>query len=366
MVDWCSEFRAHDAARGFSCIFNNDFGCSRADLENVVSPKSVQGKRPNLKGKAMRRSLSIVSALALAICFVGESTALGQKDVRRQDARSTLSFRLASATPVAGFQAATLEDGRTVYVAPGAVLGRSDVTSIESIEARRGNDLQLSLTSAASDRLTNLQSRHGADQLAVFQAGRLITSGELELDGETNSALISGITLVDATQITRLIRSGTPSGTLVTLVATSSTIQPGGMITVEAFLSGAKNIRAYQMNLVSAGGTSGKVTLSNLLVETERENYIFRGRQQFEAVDQGGRRLGGVLVNGSVDALDRAYLGSFTVQASADASGTFQVGVKTRQGTSMLMDPDNELLSFSVAPTTVTVMAASSLLPVRK
>ena len=57
-------------------------------------------------------------------------------------------------------------------------------------------------------------------------------------------------------------------------------------------------------------------------------DYVF-GSTAVKVTDQQQFRAAGVMMDGGVDAEAPGYLATYTLRASADAAGTFQVNVKT-------------------------------------
>ena len=122
----------------------------------------------------------------------------------------------------------------------------------------------------------------------------------------------------------------------ITLVANPTTIAPGASATVEGFISGASDLRGYQVALSVTGGTSGTLDVETLSIDIVRPNYVFSGLSNVTALDESGVRLGGALYSGGVNTGSNKYLGTFTFRASSDADGTFTVDFRT--GETLLRD----------------------------
>ena len=105
-------------------------------------------------------------------------------------------------------------------------------------------------------------------------------------------------------------------------------------------------------------GGQGRLDVEDLAVENSRSNYIFNGHERVvDMVDVLGQRVGAVLFDGGVNVLSPVYLASFSVRASEDASGSFNVGLVTSDLQSLLLNPEAEQLKFAVVGTTIAVDA---------
>ncbi len=133
----------------------------------------------------------------------------------------------------------------------------------------------------------------------------------------------------------------------IELVPSRTELQPGEAVAVDVLLSGAFDVRNYQVTLVVDGGDSGRLHGEDLRIDAQRADFIFGYGSMLSAVDHPGDRIGAVLVSGGVDVVDPAYLGTFTLRATEDASGTFSVYAALENHGSMLNSSDNQQIRFS-------------------
>ena len=150
-------------------------------------------------------------------------------------------------------------------------------------------------------------------------------------------------------------------GAAITLVASRSLIRPGDSVTVDAFVRGVSDLRTYQVMLTTSGGESGRLNVEDMVIDSMRADYVFAGLQKIDAVDTVNARFGGVLFNGGVEAVTPAYVGTFTLQASVDAAGSFRVSLRTADNSSLLQSSRNEAIAFSAGQAAISVAAASGL-----
>jgi len=118
--------------------------------------------------------------------------------------------------------------------------------------------------------------------------------------------------------------AGDYSASTITLIADQQRIGSGGRLTVDVFAEGVPDVRGYEISL-EVLGWRGSLEPTRVYIDSSRADYVFAAMGGLTAVDPIGQRLMGVLAQGSTSALERVYLGSFELQASRGAAGTFEV-----------------------------------------
>ena len=91
----------------------------------------------------------------------------------------------------------------------------------------------------------------------------------------------------------------------------------------------------------ATGGTQGTLTVIGIEMNKERSDYVFGTASAMDAVDRQQMRAGAVLMDGS-RSFDSASVATVTLQASKDATGTFQVNVAE--------GPETFLRKFDASP----------------
>jgi hypothetical protein len=314
----------------------------------------------------MRKVISMVTAAAVGVgVWAGAArAAVDARGTKREGA----AIRLASATPVQGFDAVSAGDSR-LYVAPKGGLTAADVTSATSIEVREGRDVELTLTRDAAAKLASSMRETGANRLAIFEGGRLIASGVATVDSTVSRAVIRSLSSDSADRLIRLVDvRAVPEGPAVRMTASQQAVEPGGTVTVELRLdAGVAGLRAYQFVLVPEGGTRGQLTLQSGAIDATRTDFVFAGRDKLDAVDQTGIRMMSALVSGSLNVARESYLGQFTFVASPDAQGTFKIRVDAADGNSILLDTDSRPITVAMPqPVEVSVGAPTRVAPTRR
>lgn len=302
----------------------------------------------------MRKTMSVLVAMAMG---VGVWADAARADDARGVKRGGITLRLASTTPVDGFQAASVDGGR-VFVSPKATLSGADVTSALAIEVRGGSEVELTLSRGSAERLAGSLRATGVNRLAVFRGGKLVAVGDVLVDVAVSRATLRGLTTASAEQLVRFVDvRAIPVTASVRMVASQSSIQAGGSITIELYLDGAlASLRGFQFSLAVGGGDAGQLTVESGSADSSHGDFVFGTESVLQAVDRDGARLMAALMSGSVSVDRSAYLGTLTFQASADARGTFAIRTISGAGSSVLLDADNMPVAFDMPePVMVTV-----------
>ncbi len=132
-----------------------------------------------------------------------------------------------------------------------------------------------------------------------------------------------------------------PSGpvTQFTLVADTDLIEQSELVSVDVFIDAADDLAACQVSLVVTGGDMGSLDLEELILDDQRQDYVFGEATKYPIHDLERERFATAKASGSVDVTESAYLGTFTFRASQDASGVFMVSVRGGEY-SKLLDED--------------------------
>ncbi len=307
----------------------------------------------------MKTAIAIITTAFVSVSMAGERAA-PKRESMESATWNSVSLHLASTTSVRGFEPRDLGNDGMVHVSPQAALCGEDVTSAEAIATREGADLLLTLTDEAAVHFARLLGERGMDQLAIVSGKRLMAAGRVSFDAVAGIATVSDLPEARARHLASLAgrTPAAPTGPAMTVVPAKRTLSPGESTTLDIFLSGVADLRTFQVALTITGGTSGNLTVEDLSVDTGRLDYVFNECYQLEAVDRTIGRIGALLFAGGVDATDVSYLGSYTVRASADASGVFHIGVR-KDGQSHLSDAADKPIKFGPGPPATILVSAS-------
>ena len=293
----------------------------------------------------MRKVMSVVVAASMVIGgWAGAARADGE---RVEAKRLGVTLRLASTTPVNGFQAASV-DGARLFVSPKATLSGADVTSALAIEVRGGRDVELTLNRQAAERLAGSLRATGVNQLAVFRGGEPLAAGEVIVDAAVSRATIRGLTTANAEQLVRLVDvRAIPVASSIRMVASQRSIQPGGTVSIEFYLDGTvASLRGYQVSLAVVGGDSGQLTVGGGSADSSHADFVFGVENALAAVDREGARVMAALMKGDISVSASSYLGTMTFQASADARGTFVIRAIEGMSSTVLLNAENMPVAF--------------------
>ena len=301
----------------------------------------------------MTKSKWMYAAAGLALITVVTSAWAGDRASRSN--KAAVTFRLASSDAVAGFTAQQTTDGQTIYVASQSLFTIADIRGLSSSRVRGTQVVEMALAPGISEKLAMTTGKTGANQVAMFRGGRVVTVGSIETIG------VDGLTLAgfNAGEVARLSRIIATKGradvaAVVTVVPRSETATAGGTITVDVYLSNVAGLRTYQFALDVSGGTSGTLSRDHGVVDVTNAEFVFGADQVIQAVDEQYGRFGATAFRSSANVTGQKYVGSYTYQVSADASGSFTIDVNQTR-VSFLTDTAGKDILFRVVPTTVTV-----------
>lgn len=278
----------------------------------------------------MRKLGTILAVSLLGVWLAGSESARGGADEARISRSATMSFRLASASPIRDYDPVTF-NGSTLFVSRDTAFTNLEVVSAALNDASTG--LELKLTDAVVASLSGGARVETGDQLAVYIGRRLVAAGSFDPLTSDGRTVLSGLPSTLAGRLANLLarEASVFHGAVFVAVPSRSHAFPGETITVDAYIENARDVGAYQVKLTTGGGETGSLTLEDLSVD-DRADSIF-GSSAIKATDSTQFRLLGALMGGGVDADSRAYLGSFILRLSPDATGTFTVNVEAGQET---------------------------------
>ncbi len=307
----------------------------------------------------MRRFVMLTAALLVGVGFIGLESARADRPAKGDQ----VTLRLATDVPTRGMEKITVGD-RTLFISGKAGISGRDVVSTEAIESRDGSDVELSLTKAGAARLAGLMKDAGTNQAVLFSGRKALMAGTISFSSDQGIATITGLNADDAQQLSQMIQGRRSiGGPTLTVVANTTSIAPDGAVTLDVFVSGVASLRTYQTKLGISGGDAGQLTVDDLFVDHTRADYVFGTAQKLDAVDRTGNRIGAVLMDGGVDAMGAKYVGTYTVRASSDAAGTFNVNVITADRSSIVMTSENKELAVGAGPSAMITVGRAGSVP---
>ena len=133
-----------------------------------------------------------------------------------------------------------------------------------------------------------------------------------------------------------------PSMASVDLVASMSRCAAGDTLAIDAYVRNIADLRGYQLELVVTDKdvASGSLICTGVTVDRSRSDYVFDGAgTDWPFVNLALHRLSSSLEKGGVTVGDTPrYLGTFLLEASADAEGLFAVSLAGGNSKSVLLD----------------------------
>ncbi len=153
--------------------------------------------------------------------------------------------------------------------------------------------------------------------------------------------------------------SGGPMAGLM-LVPRVRSAAPGGVVRVDVFLSGAPTLRAYQLAFASSGGSSGRMNVETISIDSQRPDYAFAGLAAQSAVSTTGGKLANATMSAWANCSASRYLCTLTLRATADSNGTFVVKLGDSPAT-LLLDAGGAVLNQTTGSAKIAVIRAVNL-----
>ena len=297
----------------------------------------------------MRKVERIVSAVVMVVGVSWAVSVHAQVRTQRTAKVSGIQFFKATTTQTPGYRSVDLDGGSTLFVAPRIAFSDRAVHAATVITSR-GEALQLTLTDEARAQLAD------ADQLAIYMNKQFFASASIASLSDAGQITITGLSSRQLDRLSQLLKRKDVimAGGTVTIVPRQTSVHPGDLLTVDMFLTGATGVRAYQVMLDTAGGDSGSISRDLMILDANRQDYIFFGTDEIiKGEDQVNGRVGAVKIYGAVNIDQSVYLGSETFLVSDDASGSFQINV--RRIDTLVTDDKGNPMPYRVVNTTITV-----------
>ena len=250
--------------------------------------------------------------------------------VNRPVTSTTLEIRLASEAALPGYQEFVLGED-VFYVASRPYLSSQDIASVEPIIDGGRSRVLIQLSASAVDR--GLDQVHG--RLAIFANGHLMAVPLIHPKATAGTLLLYGLLPGQTQRVGRLLSAAptAPAGPMIFLVASTAMIATDQEVAVEVFVNAVENLRGIQVALDVTGGIAGQLERDGMLIDFQREDYLFGGAQVVSSTDERTGRILTALYNGGISAEEPAYVGTFLFRASDEARGTFHVSVRTERDT---------------------------------
>ncbi len=124
---------------------------------------------------------------------------------------------------------------------------------------------------------------------------------------------------------------------------------------VDAWVYGVSDLRSYQLKVASSGGRKGKLELAGIVVNRQRQDYVFGTAQAITAESVFSSHVAAVAYESGQRVEGWSYLATFIFRPTPDAEGDFPVRIVATENT-LLADSRNELIDFVIGPEAVVVI----------
>ncbi|MGB0714861.1 MAG: hypothetical protein ACPGXK_03230 [Phycisphaerae bacterium] len=142
--------------------------------------------------------------------------------------------------------------------------------------------------------------------------------------------------------------SAVSSNANLELKASAKRISSGELVSVDVFVKNVEDVAVYQVQVAATGGRQGTLELESIVIDKERNDFVFGNAQVIDAVDSVKSRAGALMMSGSTDVADGRYLVTYNFRAARGASGTFVVSIQSGEET-FLLSPTSEKLQARAA-----------------
>ncbi len=296
----------------------------------------------------MRRTNLWVAAGS--ILLMGGGAALADRNVGqvKRSAKATITVRAASNKNVAGYERMATADGQ-IFMSPEVLLGAADIVSA----GQNGGELSIQVTADAASRLAGVKD----NELALFVGNDLVAVTPAGIAGDIVSLDFSRMPQASFERIAGTLNVARPAplGPSFSLVPREPTIQPDGILTVDVFVNGATDLRAYQAAVDVTGGQRGTLKLEDLVVDVDNPGFVFAGQEAVQAVDKVRGRLTSAMYAGGIKVTRPSYAGTFVFRASPDAQGTFSVEIRNNRDSQFRNSQSGQIGFHPGEPVLVTV-----------
>ncbi len=137
------------------------------------------------------------------------------------------------------------------------------------------------------------------------------------------------------------------------LIPSRRTAHAGDVIEVAVYVDNVTDLRGYEIAVQTTGGRRGQLELLDAQI-ADRSDFVLNGVENVKATDPRGR-VAGAAYSGGVSA-KRAYLGTFTFQASTDAVGAFRVTLKRGNEVLTLANSNDESMPVGrISPAVILI-----------
>ncbi|UCE60085.1 MAG: hypothetical protein JSU63_21905, partial [Phycisphaerales bacterium] len=136
----------------------------------------------------------------------------------------------------------------------------------------------------------------------------------------------------------------------LTLVPNDDIIDAQQSVEVDIYVDSVDDLGAFELALEVTGGTSGELLLTDVSVDSQRQDYVFGTATAYNAENLTKGTLSNSLASGSVQVTGSGYLATYTFQPSGGASGVFNVSIKGGEN-SFLCEGDGTVQGVNVDDT---------------
>jgi len=262
--------------------------------------------------------------VAIAAVLTGQGAE--DRGDRRPPPAIRLHFRMVQSVAAPGLAEMSRSPGPPVFVGKEDIIGAAEILSVADSSA---NAIELNVSADVVARLRETPP----DRIAILDEDRLAAVAGLEFPetGRGGNLKLTGLDRVEASRLAWMLSEEANSRLAVSMVIVppADVHSAGSVVDAAVYLVGAKSVGAYQFVVEVSTPKLGWMRRDELLIDANREDYVFRGLSPRTEIDFTSGTLGATVdPNEATPGGKTVYLGTVRFRTSADAEGTFNVHIK--------------------------------------
>ncbi|MFQ5493746.1 MAG: right-handed parallel beta-helix repeat-containing protein [Phycisphaerae bacterium] len=144
----------------------------------------------------------------------------------------------------------------------------------------------------------------------------------------------------------------------LTLIPSKRAVDAGGEVIVDVYIDAAADLRTFQVTLDGTGGRRGALTVESVTIDDRRKDYVFGNRPTVSTTGAVNRVMLATLPTGGVTVPHQAYLGTYVLRASDNATGVFSVKIDDH-GRTLLRTSQSEVIAVDASSITLAIAPPS-------
>ncbi len=192
--------------------------------------------------------------------------------------------------------------------------------------------------------------------VGVFIDGKLFAVGTMSRGTRENEIVLKGLPPERAVVLANKLGAtgAMAAGPRLSVSPQTTSMPPGGRMTVDVYVSGIPDIALYHVVLRVKNGLRGAFLIEDARINRTRSDFVFaRAPEAQTSVELKVAGVSGSALHAQVDPTRSSYLGTIVFRALANAEGTFTIWIN--EEASELRDADGRSLPFRAGAASIVV-----------